>query len=305
MTYSQQHAGPKKICAAFTVVDSSGVELSCTLRGHFATTLFNYLNGRTNIGPVVIIIKHGKIKDASDGYAISIGNAWNGTKVFIDADYDDAKFFAKSVGSTQGSTNSQFSGGDRFLIGAPIIQFSELMNLPENTICITMATTRKILTSKHGWYYKQCDHCPKKTDGHAPPYKCLLGHPSPKPVIKFKLDVEVFNGDDKLSFIFWDHDCVELVGITAPDLRQLMIDVIVIVQKTSKLTNDVPQKDEQPISDDLVESSDASEDLIICAPQITPKKRVLDDVNGTKIAARGSALAKTKTSKIIRQIKTE
>ncbi|GAU18533.1 hypothetical protein TSUD_325220 [Trifolium subterraneum] len=84
-----------------------------------------------------------------------------------------------------------------------------------------------------------------------------------------------------------------------------MFKVIVIVQKTSKLTNDVPREDEQPISDDLVESSDASEDLIVCAPQITPKKRVLDDVNGTKIAARGSASAKTKTSKIVRQIKTE
>ncbi|MCI15483.1 replication protein A1-like protein, partial [Trifolium medium] len=94
MTYSQQHAGPKKICAAFTVVDSSGVELSCTLWGNFATTLFNYLNGRTNNEPVVIIIKHGKIKDASDSYAVSIGNAWNGTKVFIDADYDDAKKIA-------------------------------------------------------------------------------------------------------------------------------------------------------------------------------------------------------------------
>ncbi|GAU18534.1 hypothetical protein TSUD_325230 [Trifolium subterraneum] len=168
MTYSQQHAGPKKICAAFTVVDSSGVELSCTLWGHFATTLFNYLNGRTKIGPIVIIMKHGKIKDASVYLRILLA--------------------LESVGSTQGSTSSQFSGGDRFLIGAPIIQFSELMNLPENTICITMATTRKILTSKHGWYYKQCDHCPKKTDGHAPPYKCLLDHPSPKPVINLPPD---------------------------------------------------------------------------------------------------------------------
>lgn len=47
---------------------------------------------------------------------------------------------------------------------------------------------------------------------------------SHNPVIKFKLDVEVFSDVHKISFVLWDRDCIELVGITAADLRQAMID---------------------------------------------------------------------------------
>ncbi|KAK2381000.1 hypothetical protein QL285_068643 [Trifolium repens] len=41
---------------------------------------------------------------------------------------------------------------------------------------------------------------------------------SHNPVIKFKLDVEAFSDVHKISFVLWDRDCIELVGITAADL---------------------------------------------------------------------------------------
>ncbi|KAK2406863.1 hypothetical protein QL285_042540 [Trifolium repens] len=112
----------------------SGVELSCTLWGHFATTLFNYR--RIDAEPTVVIIKHVRIKDGS------VSNTWNGTKLFINFDYDDSKKFATSlpadfavpanlstdnIGSSQmmsqGPAGTQLSGSNRFWLGFLLFHF--------------------------------------------------------------------------------------------------------------------------------------------------------------------------------------
>ncbi|WJX10894.1 hypothetical protein P8452_01564 [Trifolium repens] len=80
-------------CIFGNLLKESGVELSCTLWGHFATTLFNYR--RIDAEPTVVIIKHVRIKDGS-------GSCW------------DPAFRQQS-----------------FLVGVPVIPFSELMPLPE------------------------------------------------------------------------------------------------------------------------------------------------------------------------------
>jgi hypothetical protein len=45
--------------------------------------------------------------------------------------------------------------------------------------------------------------------------------------IRYKLDVEVIDGDDTGTFIFWDSSLDELLGITAADLLAEMEKVII------------------------------------------------------------------------------
>jgi PAS domain-containing protein len=45
--------------------------------------------------------------------------------------------------------------------------------------------------------------------------------------IRYKLDVEVIDGDDTGTFIFWDSSLDELFGITATDLLAEMEKVLI------------------------------------------------------------------------------
>ncbi|MCI29456.1 replication factor A protein, partial [Trifolium medium] len=64
--------------------------------------------------------------------------------------------------------------------------------------------------------------CPRKADGSAPPYECKKGNQTNDPLIKYKLDVEVYDGDETAKFVLWDNTLDELVGLTASTLLQKM-----------------------------------------------------------------------------------
>ncbi|WJX21385.1 hypothetical protein P8452_10829 [Trifolium repens] len=76
----------------------------------------------------------------------------------------------------------------------------------------------QVLVSAGGWLFRSCEQCNKKADGLKPPFVCKEGHQSYDPAVKYKLDVEVIDGDDTGTFIFWDSSLDELFGITATDL---------------------------------------------------------------------------------------
>lgn len=46
------------------------------------------------------------------------------------------------------------------------------------------------------------------------------GHETTDPIIKYKLDVEVNDGDVDAKFVFWDNTLDELLGITATALLE-------------------------------------------------------------------------------------
>jgi hypothetical protein len=88
-----------------------------------------------------------------------------------------------------------------------------------------------------------------KSDGSAPPYICKKGHQESDPLIKYgilcsaqitvtifhvpyayicfvshivryKVDVEVFDGIETAKFVFWDSSLEELLGMTAATLLE-------------------------------------------------------------------------------------
>ncbi|PNX56276.1 hypothetical protein L195_g049797, partial [Trifolium pratense] len=44
---------------------------------------------------------------------------------------------------------------------------------------------------------------------------------------RYKIDIQIFDGDDSAKFIFWDSTCIDLLGKTSSQLRQQMLDDII------------------------------------------------------------------------------
>ncbi|KAK2360554.1 hypothetical protein QL285_085813 [Trifolium repens] len=194
--------------------------------------------------PIIIILKHGKIKEPQGVYDLTISNAWNGTKLIMDQDLPEVKDFIQSlpddfVAQTQlaytnvdanaivpqNSMGSQYSNGSRYCFKAPATHISDFYSLPDEEIVTTVATTHHVCISKHGWYYLSCAECPKTLIIDTPPYKCKIDeHVTPEPVIKYMIEVEVRYQGHKSKFLFWDRECVELIGKIAAELKSIMIE---------------------------------------------------------------------------------
>ncbi|KAK2444080.1 hypothetical protein QL285_015134 [Trifolium repens] len=95
-----------------------------------------------------------------------------------------------------------------------------MKKLKQDTYCVTTATTDKIRVSNQGWYFRGCHDCSCKAEGVAPPYVCKKGHNTHEEIIKYKIDVDVTDGNDTAKFVLWDNTLDELLGITASSLLE-------------------------------------------------------------------------------------
>jgi hypothetical protein len=133
----------------------------------------------------------------------------------------------------------------------------------QDEIVITVVTTHHIKPTERGWYFLGCTSCIKQTFGNGPPYECKpLRHQTEVPVIRYadksllfhifqsiyniifcflttlltliliffryKVDVEVKDGNDSARFVFWDSTCIELLGTTAGELKKTMLEVNIL-----------------------------------------------------------------------------
>ncbi|XP_058766655.1 uncharacterized protein LOC131640262 [Vicia villosa] len=89
--------------------------------------------------------------------------------------------------------------------------------------CATVAKTRKLIASSHGWYYRCCHECTKTARGDKPPYKCDNGHFTEAEIYKYKIEVEGFYLNTSCKFIFWDRECTEILDVSAAHMRDRMI----------------------------------------------------------------------------------
>ncbi|GAU49127.1 hypothetical protein TSUD_376700 [Trifolium subterraneum] len=101
---------------------------------------------------------------------------------------------------------------------ARILPIADMKKLKVDTFCVTVATTSHIRVNNQRWFFRGCHECSFKADGNEPPFICRKGHSTSDPLIKYKLDVEVFDGDDTVKFVFWDNTLDELLGMTAKTL---------------------------------------------------------------------------------------
>ncbi|WJX52408.1 hypothetical protein P8452_38524 [Trifolium repens] len=87
----------KKGSDAFTLQDLRENVLDVALWDALSVEFISSYNKRTVVGPIVVIIKHGRVKEATGTYPLQLTNVWNGTKILFDANLPEIKAFVASL----------------------------------------------------------------------------------------------------------------------------------------------------------------------------------------------------------------
>ncbi|KAK2417374.1 replication protein A 70 kDa DNA-binding subunit B [Trifolium repens] len=243
--YTQTLPGPRKIQINFKLKDLKGNILNCTLWEDFAVQFQDYNNQRTEWGHTIILIHNTKIKEATERYELGVSNAWNATRVYINDDIAPINEFRKSLGDvvdnssltqsltnmtggsqffTQSTSLTQYSAVDKFMDKAIVLPLNQLLALSENTVCVTVARTTKVVPNSKGWYYKACSKCIKSAKGDSLPLLCPDGHATHAINLRFKLEFEAEYEGTIGKFVFWDRECNQLLGKTAAEIQQVMVE---------------------------------------------------------------------------------
>ncbi|KAK2381460.1 hypothetical protein QL285_069055 [Trifolium repens] len=240
----KQTMAAKKWPTSFSLKDAAMNILPCALWGDLGQQFMNHYNSKTDDGPMVVIIKHAQIREPKGLFDLTISNAWTGTKLLLNPELQEIQEFiislpenfksptqagfltvTTSVGqSSQNSQASQYSIPTRYCYNAPPKHLSELMSCAEDEIVTTVGTPHHVLTAKHGWYLRCCDHCSKSIITKVPPYTCIdPKHVTPEPKLKYKVEVEVRYQDQKIRTVLWDRECEELIGQSAAEVKDVMV----------------------------------------------------------------------------------
>ncbi|WJX29887.1 hypothetical protein P8452_18484 [Trifolium repens] len=229
--YTQTVPGNRKMQINFKLKDIKGNILNCTLWEDFALQfqLYNKERGYR------LCYK----------YELGVSNAWNATKLYINADIAPINDFKKSLGVeegassqsqslaslscgsqmyTQSASSSQYNATDKFFDKAISLPLAKIMALSENATCTTVVRTTSLLPSNKGWYYKACSKCPKAARGNSLPLICPDGHQTHAINLRFKLEYEVDYEGTTAKIVLWDQQCNELLGKTAAELQLIMIE---------------------------------------------------------------------------------
>ncbi|CAJ2632103.1 unnamed protein product [Trifolium pratense] len=237
--YSQPNPGNRKVQVNLILRDLGNTPIACTLWENYALKFFSVQNEAKG-DPMIVFMKYAKIKKEGK-WPLTISNTWSTTKLFINEEVPEIVEFKKSLlaGIENGTVDrfaetptqmmsqsygsSQYTPQQTFMNNAELITLKKLVQLPQETKCVTIVNTIKIKPTKNGWYYMTCFRCPKQCFGAAPPFICGDGHETEAEILRYKLDVEVGDGDVKATFVFWDRECEQLIGKSATVLRAQML----------------------------------------------------------------------------------
>ncbi|XP_058775663.1 uncharacterized protein LOC131649936 [Vicia villosa] len=142
--------------------------------------------------PTVVLLQYAKVKE--EGYFISYN-----------------------------SKNSQLTPVQKLLPKAVVLPIAEITQLKDITFCVTVATTKLLVASPFGWYYRACHMCQSIARGDKPPFECEAGNETMAEVIRYKFEIEVTHGGKSCNFVFWNRECKMILGLSASQLRNTMI----------------------------------------------------------------------------------
>ncbi|XP_058741691.1 uncharacterized protein LOC131614080 [Vicia villosa] len=230
ITQSHVSSDNNKSKVVFLITDNSKYMVVCTLWGIFAIQFNEYWTKNKDAGNMVVLLINARIKEAQGNFPLNVSNAWNGTKLVInDTGFEQVSKLKESfkgdfpklsdtVVQVSASQNSQYSDFDKFLWKADVLSLAEIGGLQQETTCVTVATLDKFDVGQSGWYYDGCVDCTKSVTLRDGKLQCYAKHISPSPVPRFKLEILAVDGKCNAKFIFWDVDCVKLVGKSAAEI---------------------------------------------------------------------------------------
>ncbi|KAI5422738.1 hypothetical protein KIW84_045960 [Lathyrus oleraceus] len=85
----------------------------------------------------------------------------------------------------------------------------------KETTCATVVILENFEVGQFGWYYDGCGECTKSVAVKDGKLKCFSDHETDELVQVLGVD-----GKFKSSFIFWDNDCVKLIGKSVLELKR-------------------------------------------------------------------------------------
>ncbi|XP_058726556.1 uncharacterized protein LOC131597914 [Vicia villosa] len=208
--YQQTGSGGKKLQVNFVLRDAANNTMNCTLWEDYAKQFFKFNEeNATTFGPTVVLLNYAKVKEQGQ-YPLSVTNTFHVTKLQINPDLPSVKDFLNSFSKaalrtvsttlsshsqqysrSSGSENVQQSDTQKLLSKAVALPLSEIKQLREEKFCATVAKTSKLIASSYGWY---------------------------------KIEVEGFHLETSCKFIFWDRECSQILGVSAAQMRNTMIE---------------------------------------------------------------------------------
>ncbi|CAI8619740.1 unnamed protein product [Vicia faba] len=215
----------------FSLTDLSKHHVQCTLWGKLAVQLNEYYTTHKADGSIVLLLMNARIKEPQGNYPLNVSNAWNGTKLLIndlsieevknlkEKLKDDLPTLSSSSMQMETTNTSVFSDLDKFVWKAEVLSLSDIAYLQTETTCVTVATLEKFECGQSGWYYDGCSECTKSVTLKDGKFMCYSKHISSEPVPRFKLEVLASDGKLKYKFVFWDVDCVKLIGKSALQMK--------------------------------------------------------------------------------------
>ncbi|XP_058772245.1 uncharacterized protein LOC131646112 [Vicia villosa] len=189
ISQSQVNGDNNKNRVVFTIVNSNKFVVQCTLWGQLVVQLYEYYKNNNEDSNIVIVLINARVKEAQRGFPVSVSNTWNGTKLLInDLRFDEVKNLKERLGV------------DFPLLSSSSLQVEATQNsyysdydkfVWKEITCVTVATLDKFEDGKMGWY---------------------------------KLGVLTVDGKAKAKFIFWNNECVKLIGKFALQMKMDLVE---------------------------------------------------------------------------------
>ncbi|XP_027906324.1 uncharacterized protein LOC114165898 isoform X3 [Vigna unguiculata] len=227
---------PQSKNVVFHIRDLSSAVIGCTLWDSYYFKFMSNWRGEADSFVVVVMLTQAKIKPSSGRWPVSISNSWNGSKLFMGDECSELVRFkeqwiqrfgnevSQSQEASELSSPSQYTEHEKFMYKAVVSTISEITTMKEEVYCVTVATTVKFNLGNDGWCYPVCNGCRKKTE-EIGAFKCVMcGFNNGKPGIRYKLELQVCDGDSYANFVMWDQDCTNLIGVSAVELMNKMIE---------------------------------------------------------------------------------
>ncbi|XP_058726335.1 uncharacterized protein LOC131597668 [Vicia villosa] len=216
---TQMGGGGRKSCVNITLRDVEGNVIEVALWEVYGKQFMNYTTPNNSSGPTVIILTHAWCKPNTVSGLPSLSNAWNDSRLLIDLDHPQVAEFKASFGAnalsgipalSQSLTcDSSIQPANNFWTNLSEVKTIRAISaLGKDSFGTTIGTTVGFKASKNGWYFES--------------YAGSSGNIDSKPVMKFKVEVEVVYADHKETFVFWDKDCIPFTKKTARELREVM-----------------------------------------------------------------------------------
>ncbi|XP_058765066.1 uncharacterized protein LOC131638522 [Vicia villosa] len=232
---TQINVDNNKSKAVFIITDMSKSFVQCTLWGQLALQFYEYYKTHNEEGNVVVLLQNARIKGTQGGFPLNVSNTWNGTKLTIndvsvveisklkESLQNDLPKLSQSTLQVETTQTSQYSEFDKFICNAEILSLAEISSL-QYTTCVTVVTLNKFEAGQAGWYYDGFGVCTKGVSLKDGNLKCYANHIMTETVSRYKLEILGIDGKFKARFVFWDSDCVKLIGKSALQMKIKLIE---------------------------------------------------------------------------------